>query len=565
MKNSAMESVFVTENSIDIDRFESECNEMAKLKIGEVFYSNNNDFVMSCIHCTQEFHHFTEFTLHIQEHYRRVGIGQLAKDIHVTDDANKRIEKQSNESDDDEFPDVFMDKDYGSSDEPDDSEPIPINSDHIVLEPLIEFSAPAEQPIRFIEGTDYERQDHDDYRCLICAHQSSAGWHHFRDHLLTHSNRPHVFCPICSKAFANAAYVRKHVNRTHKMKITADRIRAVQSTLAMETTGAAVPTATATIEQQRTQPAEPVRTFVEGEDYEKSNGRFKCLTCGQKILDHIKEHLMTHSTAKNVYCPLCEKAFIAVSYVRKHVNRAHKMKITAEEIKIAQTTIDAAKENDNKIQADKKGAHDDLQSDVRHSPIKKTADETAATGPRMTQKNFECFDCHRAFMGLSSLRIHMKLHSGVKYLCPYCEKVFAMRSYVRDHVVIMHGIKRDDIPKDSIREVTGQNRLFSPRQPKTDTPFHCNHCKKIYDTKQKLRQHMKLHSNVPHLCVICGIVYKSLANFKYHMERHQAKPNQKHQCLDASCQKTFSERRYMLKHYRAIHLQKGKVKTVKSE
>lgn len=87
------------------------------------------------------------------------------------------------------------------------------------------------------------------------------------------------------------------------MKITADKIREAQPTFSASTESSVLKSLEA-------------KSFVEGEDYEKVNGRFKCLTCGREMLDHIKEHLLTHTNTKNVYCPICIKPFIAVSYVR---------------------------------------------------------------------------------------------------------------------------------------------------------------------------------------------------------------------------------------------------------
>lgn len=81
-------------------------------------------------------------------------------------------------------------------------------------------------------------------------------------------------------------------------QITADKIREAQPSF----NPSAIPASAV-------KPME-TRSFFEGVDYEKSKGRFKCLTCGREMLDHIKEHLMTHSNDKNVFCPICHKRFI---------------------------------------------------------------------------------------------------------------------------------------------------------------------------------------------------------------------------------------------------------------
>lgn len=40
-----------------------------RLKIGEIFQVRQNQFVFSCIHCTQEFQQFGRFSDHVQSHY----------------------------------------------------------------------------------------------------------------------------------------------------------------------------------------------------------------------------------------------------------------------------------------------------------------------------------------------------------------------------------------------------------------------------------------------------------------------------------------------------------------
>lgn len=521
-----MESIFVSESPIDSNLFVNECNDLQKLKVGEIFQIKDNSLSMCCMQCLQEFQYFTEFSLHIQEHFLHGDIKPLCEtreedSMQSKDDrVHQIIDTKSDAEVINECNEVeIFTKDLDLLDGWSDDEFTDKN--HRIFEPEINvesFEKLPETPI-FAEGVDYEKINAK-YQCKTCQHET-ARWEHFKDHLLTHSNVRNILCPICYKAFAAISYVRKHVNRTHKMKITADRIRESQPT-----SGAAIVEILTPIKTIET------KSFVEGEDYEKANGRFKCLTCGRVMLEHIKEHLLTHSNEKDVFCPICEKPFIAVSYVRKHVNRAHKMKITAEEIKSAQSH--------------KGGKH--AQSNIAAVVLCQNKVE-------YPEKNFECFECHRQFTSLSSLRIHSKLHTGIRYACPHCEKIFAMRSYVRDHIVAMHGIKREEIPKDCIQQAT-EHVLTKPCE--NITIFKCNLCTNQYTKKQTFQQHMKTHTSGPYLCVICGVVYKSISNLRYHMERHQADPNKEYKCID--CGKMYPTRRYMLSHYRSIHLNKRKRK-----
>lgn len=531
-----MESVFVSENPININFFVNECNEVQKLKIGDIYQLKDSSLLMSCTHCLQEFQYFTEFSLHIQEHYLRNEVAQLQeiKDgtksyegITSSTANNNQYRFDAKEDSIQNAENAFFDENLKLANVWTDVQLM--DNDQSIFEPEINVESGENrcQPELFNEGTDYEKIN-GIYKCYNCDHETTR-WEHFRDHLqTTHSNEKSIFCPLCSKAFSAISYVRKHVNRTHKMKITADKIREAQPTFS----GLADNSSLKSFE---------AKSFAEGEDYEKINGRFKCLTCGREMLDHIKEHLLTHTNAKNIFCPICDKPFIAVSYVRKHVNRAHKMKITAEEIKTAQMSIFIP----------------DERKDFAKKRIESSFASVVLCQNKMENPNkyFECFDCHRQFMSLSSLRIHLKLHSGIKYSCPHCDKHFAMRSYVRDHIVAMHGIKRDEIPRDSIQPAKSPLSFEPPPNP---DQFECNLCKNQYDRRQKLRQHMKTHTAGPFLCVTCGAVYKTIANLRYHMERHQADPDKRHKCNE--CAKTYPTRRYMLSHYRTVHLNKRRNK-----
>lgn len=529
-----MESIFVTENPIDLNLFENECNEVQKLRIGEIFQLKDNSLSICCIHCSQEFFFFTEFSLHTQEHFLHGEIGQL-KECDSIKSHEKKVSQSENVFDQNrlhvKFETVtneieYFDRELGLDDGWTEEEYT--ERHHTISEPEINMKSVENSPATpsFIEGNDYVKTNNK-FQCLKCSHEASR-WECLRIHLLTHSDERNVVCPICSKTFSAVSYVRKHVNRTHKMKISADKIREAQ------------PTFGAPIIDHPVKPVE-TKSFVEGKDYEKKNGRFQCLTCGRKMLDHIKEHLLTHSNDKDVFCPICEKSFIAVSYVRKHVNRAHKMRITADEIKSAQSSIQVP----NKKEPN--------QSHTAAVVLHRSSGENL-------EKNFECFHCHRQFKSLSSLRIHLKLHSGIKYACPHCDKIFAMRSYVRDHIVVMHGIKREEIPKDSIQPAIG---LVTVDTKPIIGLFECNLCKKQYTKKKTLRQHMKVHASGTFLCVICGVIYKSIANLRYHMERHQSDPKKRFQCNE--CEKTYPTRRYMLSHHRTIHRNNAKKKPKKKK
>lgn len=567
-----MESIFVGETPMDPNHWgKIECD-YDKLKIGEIFQLSDRSLSMTCTNCWQEFQYFTEFSLHIQDHYFHGEIAQLQEikeeePVEVQPDPSAAAVDE-HEDDVQFLPDVecelvensvFGNSDFDTGWSDDDF-------GHTIFEsqPNIQASEDAQRQMQFTDGTEYEKVNNR-FRCLTCDHETDK-WKHFKEHLQTHLSPKEVACPVCSKLFASVSYVRKHCSRTHNMRIGANKIKEAQTMNKPITV------------DLLTKPKEVKKVYDEGVDYQKVDDKFQCLTCDKKMakLDHLKEHLLTHTTEKNVYCPFCARAFITESYVRKHVNRTHKMRITAEEIKSAQSSIDVSQvkkewaikkdKSASKAQKSNSTATDVLgtiicffcpkkftkaryaqkhmrlihakpmtiseviESQPKRCSVKleslnlgdprrssgevikiktqpKDISVTTAVKKPMPVKRFECFDCHKKFVGLTSIRIHMKLHSGIKWSCPFCYKPFAMRSYVRDHIVIMHGIKRENIPNESIRQARGD--FTNEFRPQIDS-YECFLCKNEYKKRNRLREHMQSHISGPYLCVNCGTVCKTM-------------------------------------------------------
>lgn len=647
-----MESVFVSESLIDINQLASDASN--KLKIGEIFQLRDNTLSMCCTNCFQEFQYFTEFSLHIQDHFLRGEIAQLKE---IKEEIRIEVQTPYNESSSSELlvlepeikcevlnqgenDDFFdYDSDFAWSNHSDDQsnpvegiEPMRKWPENVYISATL--NPPASQPI--VEGTDYEKVE-DKFKCLTCDHVT-AKLKHLKEHVSIHTNVKHVVCPLCNKLFASISYVRKHLNRTHQVKMSGEEIKKAQpfsnSTDVVDLppvfVSAPLPTTPVLDKPEPTRKTcVEAKSFVEDVDYSRSDNGFNCLTCTRQMAkwDHMKEHLLTHSSEKNVYCPLCAQAFITESYVRKHVNRTHKQRITAEEIKAAQSNIDIAQTKERWMAAQEKKMAKQVKLNRAKATTTSSEEGTIRcldcikwfTKPRYAQKHmrlihakmltigelisaqlslpnivyddgddigdgggnesveevqlivktesndtdtkntesdkcFECFECRKKFARTNSLRIHMKLHSGVKFSCPYCDKVFAMKSYVRDHIVIMHGIKRSDIPKEIITQASG-NYTYSSRP--IIAAFECYLCRNQYKKRNRLREHMNSHLSGPYLCEICSAVYKTTDTLRHHMEKHKAN-GARYECPD--CSKTYPTRRYMLSHYRTIHLNKRRKK-----
>ena len=66
----------------------------------------------------------------------------------------------------------------------------------------------------------------------------------------------------------------------------------------------------------------------------------------------------------------------------------------------------------------------------------------------------QCLKCHRTLSSLNIARnhykeIHMTEKTDRKFACPLCEKGFAVRRYMADHLRTQHGVTQTMIKKGS--------------------------------------------------------------------------------------------------------------------
>lgn len=190
------------------------------------------------------------------------------------------------------------------------------------------------------------------------------------------------------------------------------------------------------------------------------------------------------------------------------------------------------------------------------------------TGPRL----FECNICDRVFCESGFLKIHARIHQGLRpYRCPECNLRF-------DSCI--------ELQKHSNTHSSNGNRNGSDQLRK------CDVCDEVFDSAEEYAQHLKTHKGIYHDpsteplrssvhekfdCKLCGKKIRGLTGLRLHMlNKHEKRYmcpkclvrfNSKtllagHKCLESftckECNLVFTSRSAYTGHVRKIHKSKAK-------
>ncbi|XP_034047010.1 zinc finger protein 765-like [Thalassophryne amazonica] len=229
---------------------------------------------------------------------------------------------------------------------------------------------------------------------------------------------------------------------------------------------------------------EPDLIFVKEETYDDhSNGQQMRVTDNRKRVGMFEENSMIHRSVSELQLHAGElNNFALVAHVQPQQDTQPTF--------MDKLIEDASMSNlvDNSNPQSTTGDYTDFTNSIHMNATKQLLIQ-----PKQMKslKRFQCLYCGKIFNYLSSLKVHIRRHSGEKpFSCIVCGKQFAQKTYLKLHQRVHSGEK----------------------------PYSCPECGKSFSQKSSLNIHRRTHTGEkPYSCVDCG---KSYA-YKYSLNHHQ--------------------------------------------
>ncbi|XP_059945108.1 zinc finger and BTB domain-containing protein 40 isoform X1 [Mesoplodon densirostris] len=270
------------------------------------------------------------------------------------------------------------------------------------------------------------------------------------------------------------------------------------------------------------------------------------------------------SAKKSFVCKACDKSFHFYCRLKVHMKRCRVAKSKQVQCKECNETKDSKKELEkHQLEAHGTGGEPDVpKKKKKRLPVtcdlcgREFAHASGMQYHKLTEhfdeKPFSCEECGAKFAANSTLKNHLRLHTGDRpfmckhclmtftqasalayhtkkkhsegkmYACQYCDAVFAQSIELSRHVRTHTGDKPyvcRDCGK-GFRQANGLS-IHLHTFHNIEDPYDCKKCRMSFPTLQDHRKHIhEVHSKEYHPCPTCGKIFSAPSMLERHMVTH---------------------------------------------
>lgn len=246
--------------------------------------------------------------------------------------------------------------------------------------------------------------------------------------------------------------------------------------------------------------------------------------CRFRRLDHLKNHLNTHSQIKHE-CTYCQQTYSRADYLRHHIKAQH----TENDVGNEESAVNFPKKQiqDNSLEVLKI----QFECIMCHKLFARKTHLKRHMTIHTDERAFECIHCNKKFRRRDHLQNHLNTHAQLRTKkCDFCEYTSIRADNLRNHIRARHTEKESHSVKDVFTCSECNNRSFSSlknlkaHKGSHSKSYNCKRCDAEFKSKSDMNKHVSdTHPNElkNHLCETCGISFSRYDYLLIHRKRHR--------------------------------------------